>query len=289
MILVEGSVSHCLLLPILLLHLGVLFFFLLKTALFLTVSSLVGLNVSYNVDVGPIDILKGASCRVDPDSHGLVDPCNLDPVSRLHIINEVFICTKMDRLGCFSFWNAFWGFLNLHVLLVGEHTLVEDHLECISLVTILAEGWFLNTAVLGNPFLFSMALYTFKLCFFHLRHDVAVADDNTPESHQLVDMVRAELSNPVNLPEVMWSDLDDLVEFSVFIHKLVIHLLITLTQSVDIEAEIPVGLRDNEIEDWNNICRVVNNLAVQAWVICEDVVTVYLKYILVNLPDLVQF
>lgn len=134
-----------------------------------------------------------------------------------------------------------------------------------------------------------MALHTFKLCFFHLRHDVTVADDDTSECHQLVDMVRAELSNPVNLPEVMWSDLDDLVEFSVFIHKLVIHLLITLSQSVDIEAEISVGLRDHEIEDWNNICWVVNNLAVQAWVICEDVVTVHLKYILVNLPDLVQF
>ena len=74
----------------------------------------------------------------------------------------------------------------------------------------MAESWLLNTAVLGNPFLFSMALYTFKLCFFHLRHDVTVADDDTSECHQLVDMVRAELSNPVNLPEVMWSDLDDL-------------------------------------------------------------------------------
>ena len=287
MIFIQGSVANCLL-SVLFLHLCVLLLFLLEATLFLSVSSLVSLDVGDNVDVGSVDILKCSSGRVDPDAHSLVNPCNLDPVTWLDIVYEVLIGTKMYRLGCFSLWYALWGFLNFHVLLIREHALVEDHLEGVSLVAILAECWFLNAAVLGDPLLFTVALDALELRFLHLGHNVAVADDYTSEGHQLVDVIWAELSDPVYFPEVVGPDLDNLVEFGVFIHELILHRLVALAQCVDVEAKIPVGLRDHQIKDRNHICWVVDNLAVQALVILVNVIAVHLQDILVKLSNLLK-
>ena len=84
--------------------------------------------------------------------------------------------------------------------------------------------------------------------------------------------------------------LNDLVEFSIFIHKLIIHVLVfTFAKSVHVEGKISVRLGHHEIKDWNDICWVVNNLAVQLLIKLEDVITVNFKHILVKLPNLLQF
>ena len=96
------------------------------------------------------------------------------------------------------------------------------------MVAILAEGWLLDTASLNAPFFFTATLDTLEVSLLHLRHDIAVADDNASEGDELVDVVWVQLSDPVDLPEVVGPDLDD--GFG-HVRVLELHLLVFLVTS----------------------------------------------------------
>ena len=168
--------------------------------------------------------------------------------------------------------------------------MVENHLESITRVAIRTESWLLNAAILSNPLFLTVALYTLKLCLFHLRYDITVTNNNASKCHKFIYMVWAQFSDSVDLPQVVRPHLNDLVEFSIFIHKLIIHVLVfSFSESVHVEGKISVRLGHHEIKDWNDICWIVNNLAVQLLIKLEDVITVNFEHILVKLPNLLQF
>ena len=168
--------------------------------------------------------------------------------------------------------------------------MIENHLESITRVAIGTESWLLNTAILSNPLLLTVALYTLKFRLFHLRYDVTVTNNNTPKCYKFVNVVWAQFSDSVDFPQIVGPYLNDLIEFSIFIHKLVIHVLVfAFCKSVHVECEISVRLGYHEIKDWNDICWIVNNLAVQCWIKLVDVITVNLEHVLVKLPYLLQF
>ena len=143
---------------------------------------------------------------------------------------------------------------------------------------------------MSNPLFLTVALYTLKLRLFHLRYDVTVTNYNAPKCYKFVNVVWAQFSDSVDFPQVVGPYLNDLIEFSIFIHKLVIHVLIfTFCKSVHVEGEISVRLSYHEIKDWNDICWIVNNLAVQCRIKLVDVITVNFEHILVKLSNLFQF
>ena len=201
MIFIENGITNSwLLLSHFFLHLSIVFTFFFNASLLFSIPPFVGLDVGDYVDIGPVDIFKCTSSWVDSNTHCFVNSSYFNPVTWLHIVNEIFISTKVNCLRSLSFWYTFRCFLNFHMLLVREHALVEYHLESISLVTVLTESWLLDATILGNSLLFTMAFHTLKFCFFHFRHNITVADNNTSQCNKLVDMVWAQLSDPINFP-----------------------------------------------------------------------------------------
>jgi len=248
--------------------------------------SLVGLDVGDDIDVSPVNILESAPVWVRSDSHCLVDTRDLDPVTGLHIVDQVFIGANVDGLGCLTLWDTLWSLLHLDVLLVGEDALVVDDLEGVTLVAILTEGWLLDTACLDAPFFLTATFDALEVGLFHLGNDVTVADDDASEGDELINVVRVQLSDPVDLPEVVRSDLDD--GFS-HVRVLELHLLVFLvTSRHNFHADILVALGHDKIEDWNDVGGVVDDLAVQTLVELEDVVAINLEHADVELSDLLD-
>ena len=115
----------------------------------------------------------------------------------------------MNCLRSFTLRYALWSLLNLDVLLVREDALVVDYLIRIAGMAVLAEGWLLDSSHLHDSLFFTSTFHAFKLSLLHFRHNVTVANDDSSESDQLVNVFRTHLSDPVDLPEIVWSHLDD--------------------------------------------------------------------------------
>ena len=213
--------------------------------------SLVGLDVRDDINVCPVDILESTSVGICSDTHCLVDTSDFNSVTWLHIVDQVFISTYMDCLWCFTFWNTLRSLLYLNVLLIREDALVVDNLERVALVAVLTEGWLLDAASLYASFLFSLTFHALEVSFFHLRYNITVANDNSSESDKFINMVGVQLSDPVDLPEVVWSDLNDGILVLLLVE---LHFLVSLIASRhNFHSNIFVTLRDYKIEDWNNI------------------------------------
>ena len=251
------------------------------------VPSLVSLDVSDYIDIGSVYALEGTSLWIEPDSHGLVDACDFDSVTWLNIIDQVFVSTQVDGLWCFTFWNALWSFLNLDMLLIGENALVVNDLERITLLAVLTESRLLDSSHLHNSFFFSSTLDALEFSLLHLRHNITVANYDSTKCDQFVNMIRTQLSYPVDLPEVVRSDLDDRIHVLILFEAMHV-LVLLLTSGENVHVELFVGFRDDEIKDWNDISWVINNLAVQALIKLEDVITVNFEYALVKFTDFFQ-
>ena len=67
------------------------------------------------------------------------------------------------------------------MLLVRENAVVEVGLEGITLLTVNTEGRLENTTHIDSPRLFAEALCAGEMRLLHLRHNIAVSDDNTTQ------------------------------------------------------------------------------------------------------------
>ena len=100
-------------------------------------------------------------------------------------------------------------------------------------------------------------------------------------------MIRTQLSYPVDLPEVVRPNLDDRIHVLILFEALHV-LVLLLTSDENVHVELFVGFRDDEIKDWNDISWVIDNLAVQALIKLEDVITVHFEYALVKFTNFFQ-
>lgn len=123
---------------------------------------------------------------------------------------------------------------------------------------------------------------------FHFRDDVPVADHNTAQRDQLLDMVRTKLTNAEDLAEVVRSHLDDMiVAVLVVVHVEVVVLVVGTTPNV-VHVELFVDLRHDEIEDGNDVGGVVLNLPVQHLIELENMVAINVEHSRVQFPHLLQ-
>ena len=115
------------------------------------------------------------------------------------------------------------------------------------------DAWLLDLSEMNRDHLFSLTLDTHEVSLLHLRDNIAVADDDSTERDQLVDVAWAKLPHSVYLPEVLGAYLDDLVVLVQFIklHVLIIFSSVLSTNLVDLQ--LLEDLCDHQIEDWNNI------------------------------------
>ena len=157
-------------------------------------------------------------------------------------------------------------------------------LECVPGIAVRTVGWLLNATHNNNPFLFSLTFHAKEVSFLHFWNNVTVADDNTTECDQFINMHWTQLSDPIDLSEVVWPDLNDCVHVLIFVETL--HILVFLFTSRNIvHVELFENLGHNKIEDWNNIGRIVDNLAVQSLIELEDMIAIDFKHIQVEYTD----
>lgn len=173
------------------------------------------------------------------------------------------------------------------MLLVGENTGVKVGLEGVSLLAVRTVGWFEDATHLHGALLFAEALHASEMSLLHLRNDVTVADDDAPQRDQFFDVAGAKLTDTEDSAQVVWSHLDDLVVEFVVTHELV-SIVLGLTTDV-VHIELLVDLGHHEIENGNDIRRVVLNLAVKHLIILKDMVTVDVQHISVEFAHFLQF
>ena len=145
--------------------------------------SLICLDVGDHINVSSVYVLEGASGWIDSNTHSLVDTCDFNPITWFHIVDQVFVGTKMDCLRSFAFGYALRSLLHLDMLLVREDACVVLDLERVSVVAILAEGWLLDAAHLNNSILFTVTFNANEVSLLHFWHNIAVADHNSTECH----------------------------------------------------------------------------------------------------------
>ncbi len=81
-------------------------------------ATLIRLNVTDHVDVGPVNVLKRSSVRVDSYAHRAVNTRNFYAVTRPHLINKVLVGTSVDGLRRLTLRDRLWSLLHLYVLFV---------------------------------------------------------------------------------------------------------------------------------------------------------------------------
>jgi hypothetical protein len=86
-----------------------------------------------------------------------------------------------------------------------------DHLEGVALFAVFAVVRLKDAATLDELLLGETALDALEGRFLHLRDDVAVADHDALDGHELVDVGGVEVSDPVLYAHVEGTHLDDRV------------------------------------------------------------------------------
>ena len=260
------------------------------------VSNLIALfvvsDISDHIDVSPVYVLESSLVCIDPDAHRSVNPGNLDAVPRPHMVHQVLIRAQMDRLRRLALRHTFRRLLHLDVLLVGEETRVEVGLESVPLLAIHAKSGLDDSAHLHGTLFLPRALSADKVSLFHLRDNVTVANDNASERDQFLDMIRPQLPNPIHFAQIVWAHLNNLVitEFVVVHVEIGVLVIWAGAATPDIvHVELFEDLGDDEIENGNDVGRVVLDLPIKHLIELEHVVTVDLKNISVELAHFLQF
>ena len=173
------------------------------------------------------------------------------------------------------------------MLLVRENTAVEVWLEGVTLLTVRTEGRLEDATHLDRSLFLSEALGAGEVRLFHFGHDVTVADDDTAERDQLLDVVWAELADAIHFTQVVRAHLDDLVVAELVVVHVVVSIVLVLPSDV-VHVELLEHLRDHQIEDWDDVRRVVLNLPVEHLIELEDVVAVDLEDVAVELAHLLE-
>ncbi len=130
----------------------------------------------------------------------------------------------------------------------------------------------------------SEALSALKMRLFHLRHDIAIADHNTSQRNEFLNMGWSKLSDAVDFSEVVGTNLNDLItaKFIVVHH---ISILVVLAANI-VHVELLVNLCDHKIKDWDDVCGIVLDLPVKHLIELEDMVTVNVEDISVKFAHL---
>ena len=244
-------------------------------------------DISDHIDIGPVHILQRALVRIHANAHSPVDSCDFNTIARPDMVDQVLIRAQMNRLRCLTLWHTLRSLLDFDVLFVGEDARVEVGLEGIALLTVDTVGRLKDATHLDRPLLLAEALGASEVRLFHLGHDVAVADDNAAERDQLLDVVRAELADAIHFAKVVRAHLDDLVVAKLVIVHIVVSIVLVLPTDV-VHVELLEHLRDHQIEDRDDIRRVVLNLPVQHLIELEHMVTVDLQDVAIELAHLLE-
>lgn len=90
--------------------------------------------------------------------------------------------------------------------------------ESVLFVAAFAISWFNNFALLDKAAFLTVAVLASEGGLLHLWDDVRAADHDTTQGHQLLDVVRVQLSDSVHFLQVEWSNLDhDFIELVVLV------------------------------------------------------------------------
>ncbi len=82
----------------------------------------------------------------------------------------------------------------------------------------------------------------------------------------------SKLSDAVDFPEVVGTDLNDLIAAKlIIVHH--IGILVVLAANI-VHVEFLVNLCDHKIKDWDDVCGIVLNLSVKHLIELKDMVTV---------------
>lgn len=162
--------------------------------------------------------------------------------------------------------------MHFDMLFVGEKTHVMLNLELMLGLTMLALDRLNDSAALNEPFFLVVAICAQKGSLFHLRDNVAIADDDATQGDHLVNVLGTKLTDAVGLAEVVRTDLDeDILLLFVGTNDLL--------PSEIIHIKLFVDLGYNKIEDRDQVSGVILNLAVQLRVERVDVTAVNIKHL----------
>ena len=100
-------------------------------------------------------------------------------------------------------------------------------------------------------------------------------------------MAGAKLADSVHPAEVVGSYLDQVVIFHLIIVHVVVCILFILPANV-VHIELFVDLCDDQIEDRDDVGRIVLDLLVKVLIKLEDVIAVYIEHIAVKLSHFLQ-
>lgn len=224
---------------------------------------------------------------VHPVANSAVNTDDLAAVTRLDMVDEVFVGAKMNGLRRLALRHRVRRLLHLDVLLVSKHALVVDHLESVAVLALVAEVGLSNLTALNEALLLMLALGAFEDGFLHLRNSVTSANDDTLEADELVDVGGIELADHERLAQVVGSHLNDLVGLL----RRAIHvrcLNAAMLKARLAEHVIFEHTQRHEIEDGNDISGVINELLIQLLVELEDVLAVYVEIVFFSLRNLFQ-
>lgn len=113
--------------------------------------------------------------------------------------------------------------MDLDVLLVTEQAHVVLDNELVLALAVLAFDGFHDASTLDEAFFLCVAVVAEECCLLHFRHNITVADNDTTQSYQLVDVFGSQLSDAEVLPQVEGSDLDK----NIILLVVVAHVLLT--------------------------------------------------------------
>ena len=256
-------------------------FFLVSVLIALAISLYVANNVDFGLEnISHCSLVLGDSVGASP-----VDSHDFNSVTRLHIVNHLFVGAHLHGLRSFSLGHSLGYLLNLDSLAVTEHAEVVDELES-AFVVALGAGVRLGDAISLDPLaLLFPAHNAAEATFLHLRNRVGNSNDYTLESDELVDVRGVELSDLVGLKEVEGTNLDQRV---ILFH---VHVRV-LAQGVLFEIvavhKVTEDGRGYEIEDRNDICGMILELLVELLVELVQVLAVNVKSVVLSLRDLLH-
>lgn len=147
--------------------------------IFIVISLLVSLDISNDINISSIDILKHPHLRINSYTSSSINTNDLNAVTWLHIVHQVLICTHVDGLWSFTLRHRFWCLLHLDVLLVREHAKVMNHLKSHSASALVTILWLCNLSSLNILIFFLHTFCAPVAGLFHFWDGVGSSDHNT--------------------------------------------------------------------------------------------------------------
>lgn len=132
-----------------------------------------------DINVCAVHILEDSLLGVHTHTHGLVDTHCLHAITWLHEVNEVLIHTEVHSVGCLALRNGLRCLLHLDMLLIREVTRIVSQLESVAKLAVIAAVRLQHAATRDELSFNEAAFVALEGCFFHLRDNIGVSDDNT--------------------------------------------------------------------------------------------------------------